>query len=52
MNFTIKAARLAVLLASALALAAPAFAALTDSEEPGSVIVFPKDSSGNYRIDL
>ena len=35
MNFTIKAERLAVLLASALALAAPAFAALSDSEEPG-----------------
>jgi hypothetical protein len=35
-----------VLLASALALAAPAFAALTDSEEPGSVIVFPKFIQG------
>jgi hypothetical protein len=46
MKFTIKAARFAVLLASALALAAPAFAALTDSEEPGSVIVFPKFIQG------
>jgi hypothetical protein len=50
MNFTIKAARLAVLLASALALAAPAFAALSDSEEPGSVIVFPKFIQGSTAL--
>jgi len=47
MKFKIKGARLAGLLVPALALAAPAFAQvrsplLGDSQEPGSVIVFPK----------
>jgi hypothetical protein len=47
MTFTIKAVRLAMLLAPALALATPAFAqvrdpTLSDATEPGSVIVFPK----------
>jgi hypothetical protein len=47
MKFKIKAARLAVLLAPALALATPAFAqvrdpTLSDATAPGSVIVFPK----------
>jgi hypothetical protein len=47
MKFKIKGARLAVLLVPALALATPAFAqvratTLSDSQEPGSVIVFPK----------
>ena len=48
MKLRAKAARLAVLLVPALALAAPAFAQdiavapqLSDSQEPGSVIVFP-----------
>ena len=52
MKFKIKGARLAVLLVPALALAAPAFAqvrptTLSDSQEPGSVIVFPKVLPGN-----
>jgi hypothetical protein len=47
MKFKIKGARLAVLLVPALALATPAFAQarssmLSDSTEPGSVIVLPK----------
>jgi hypothetical protein len=47
MKFQKKGARLAVLLAPALALAAPALAqvpnsTLSDATEPGSVIVFPK----------
>src|SRR4029077_3757976 len=47
-----KGARLAMLLVPALALAAPAFAqvratTLSDSQEPGSVIVFPKFIQGS-----
>ena len=47
MKFKAKGARLAVLLAPALALATPALAnsapsVLNDATEPGSVIVFPK----------
>jgi hypothetical protein len=47
MEFTIKCARLVGLLVPALALATPASAqvratTLSDSQEPGSVIVFPK----------
>jgi hypothetical protein len=52
MKFKIKGARLAMLLVPALALAAPAFAqvratTLSDSQEPGSVIVFPKFIQGS-----
>ena len=53
MEFTKKGGRLAMLFgpALALALAAPAFAqvrpvTLSDSQEPGSVIVFPKFIQG------
>jgi hypothetical protein len=51
MKFKIKGARLGMLLVPALALAAPAFAqvratTLSDSQEPGSVIVFPKQIQG------
>ena len=51
MKFKVKGARLAMLLVPALALAAPAFAqvrptTLSDSQEPGSVIVFPKFIQG------
>jgi hypothetical protein len=50
-----KGARLAVLLASSLALAVPAFAAspstLNDSEEPGSVIIFPKFIVGTFALE-
>jgi hypothetical protein len=51
MKFKIKGGRLAMLLVPALALAAPAFAqvrptTLSDSQEPGSVIVFPKFIQG------
>jgi hypothetical protein len=51
MKFKIKGAWLAGLLVPALALAAPAFAqvrplTLSDSQEPGSVIVFPKFING------
>jgi hypothetical protein len=51
----VKAARLAVLLVPALALAVPAFAqvrptTLSDSQEPGSVIVFPKFIQGTVRL--
>jgi hypothetical protein len=47
MKFRMKGARLAALLVPTLALATPAFAqvratTLSDSQEPGSVIVFPK----------
>jgi hypothetical protein len=56
MRFKIKAARLAALLVPALALAAPAFAQardprLSDSQEPGSVIVFPKFIQGTVSVD-
>jgi hypothetical protein len=55
MKFRVKAARLAVLLVPALALAAPAFAqvrapTLSDSQEPGSVIVFPKFIQGTVAL--
>jgi hypothetical protein len=55
MKFTIKGARFAALLVPALALAAPAFAqvratTLSDSQEPGSVIVFPKFIGGNVPL--
>jgi hypothetical protein len=55
MKFRVKAARLAVLLVPALALAAPAFAQardieLSDSQEPGSVIVFPKFIQGSVAL--
>ena len=52
MKCRVKAARLAVLLVPALSLAAPAFAqvrptTLSDSQEPGSVIVLPKFIQGS-----
>src|SRR5215468_2075342 len=55
MTFKIKGARLVMFLPSALALAAPAFAqvrptTLSDSQEPGSVIVFPKFIQGTVRL--
>jgi hypothetical protein len=56
MKFKIKGARLAALLVPALALAAPAFAqaarptTLSDSQEPGSVIVFPKFIQGTVGL--
>jgi hypothetical protein len=55
MKFRVKTARLAVLLVPALALAAPAFAqvrapTLSDSQEPGSVIVFPKFIQGTVTL--
>src|SRR6516165_6446300 len=55
MKVRMKATRLAVLLAPALALAAPAFAqvratTLSDSQEPGSVIVFPKFIQGTVGL--
>jgi hypothetical protein len=55
MKFKIKGARLATLLVPALALAAPAFAqvrptTLSDSQEPGSVIVFPKFIEGTVTL--
>jgi hypothetical protein len=55
MKFKIKGARLAMLLMPALALAAPAFAqvratTLSDSQEPGSVIVFPKFIQGTVTL--
>jgi hypothetical protein len=55
MKFKVKGGRLAMLLVPALALAAPAFAqvrptTLSDSQEPGSVIVFPKFLQGNVSL--
>jgi hypothetical protein len=55
MKFKIKGARLVALLVPALALAAPAFAqvrpkTLSDSQEPGSVIVFPKFIQGTVQL--
>jgi hypothetical protein len=55
MTFKIKGARLAVLLIPALALAAPAFAqvrasTLSDSQEPGSVLIFPKFIQGTVTL--
>jgi hypothetical protein len=55
MKFKIKGARLAMLLVPALALATPALAqvrptTLNDSQEPGSVIVFPKFLQGTVAL--
>ena len=55
MEFKMKGARLAMMLVPALALAAPAFAqvrptTLSDSQEPGSVIVFPKFIQGTTEL--
>jgi hypothetical protein len=55
MEFKIKGGRLAMLLVPAFALAAPAFAqvrppTLSDSQEPGSVIVFPKFAQGSVSM--
>src|SRR5215813_14390291 len=55
MKFKIKGWRLAALVVPALALAAPAFAQvrdtkLGDSQEPGSVIVFPKFIKGTAAL--
>jgi hypothetical protein len=56
MKFKIKGARLAMLLVPALALAAPAFAqttvpvGLSDSEEAGSVLIFPKFIRGTVTL--
>jgi hypothetical protein len=55
MDFKIKGAHLAMLLVPALALATPALAqvrptTLSDSQEPGSVIVFPKFIQGNLSL--
>src|SRR5215469_15833203 len=55
MKFKVKSGRLAMLLVPALALAAPAFAqvratTLSDSQEPGSVIVFPKVIQGSVGL--
>jgi hypothetical protein len=55
MRFKIKGARLAALLLPVLALAAPAFGQdrdprLSDSQEPGSVIVFPKFVQGTVAL--
>ena len=55
MKFKTKGARLAVLLAPALALATPALAnpaasVLSDATEPGSVIVFPKFINGTVAL--
>jgi hypothetical protein len=56
MHWTIKRARSLLLLIPALALAMPAFAqdrdpTLSDSQEPGSVIVFPKFIRGTVTVD-
>lgn len=56
MHWTIKCARSLLLLMPAFALAMPAFAndrdpRLSDSQEPGSVIVFPKFIQGTVRVD-
>ena len=55
MKFKIKGAQLAMLLVPALALATPALAqgrdpTLNDSQEPGSVIVFPKFIQGTVTL--
>jgi hypothetical protein len=55
MKFRVKAARFAALLVPVLALTAPAFAqvrptTLSDSQEPGSVIVFPKFIKGTVAL--
>jgi hypothetical protein len=51
MKFKIKGGRLAMLLVPALALATPALAnTLSDSQEPGSVIVFPKFIQGTVTL--
>src|SRR5437868_7873291 len=56
MHRTIKSARSLLLLIPALALAMPAFAQvrdprLSDSQEPGSVIVFPKFIRGTVAVN-
>jgi hypothetical protein len=56
MHWTIKCAGFLLLLTPALALAPPAFAqdrdpTLSDSQEPGSVIVFPKFIRGTVTVD-
>ena len=56
MHWTIKRARSLLLLIPALALAMPAYAndrdpTLSDSQEPGSVIVFPKFIRGTVTVD-
>jgi hypothetical protein len=55
MKFSIKGARLGVLLVSALALATPAVAqvrptTLSDASQPGSVLVFPKQLQGTVTL--
>jgi hypothetical protein len=55
MKFKIKGGQLAMLLVPALALAAPAFAqvgptTLSDSQEPGNVILFPKFIQGTVSL--
>ena len=55
MTFKIRGARLAALLIPALALAAPAFAqvrntTLSDFQEPGSVLIFPKFIQGTVTL--
>src|ERR1700746_2758710 len=55
-NFMLKCARFGLRLMPALALATPAFAdvrdsTLLDSQEPGSVIVFPKFLTGTLVVD-
>jgi hypothetical protein len=56
MKFRMKGTRLAALLVPALVVATPAFAqvratTLSDSQEPGSVIVFPKFIQGIVSVD-
>jgi hypothetical protein len=56
MHWTIKRARSLLLLIPAFALAMPAYAndrdpTLSDSQEPGSVIVFPKFIRGTVTVD-
>jgi hypothetical protein len=55
-NFIVKCVRFLLFLMPALALATPTFAqirplALSDSQEPGSVIVFPKFIKGTVAVD-
>ena len=56
MRFVIKGARFPVFLTAALGLATPALAqapdtAAAESQEPGSVIVFPKFARGTVTVD-
>jgi len=50
MKFKLKGASLAAVIVPALALATPALAQLSDSTEPGSVIVFPKFINGTVTL--